>query len=298
MAFARMSGCGPAPRERLVSLLEILRTHAEAFVQIVFHLGTSISNLNERDIWQDDEHRVFLAGELERLRDVCQRSELPVTLTLVERMLKTFERADHEDPFVSGMMKRTCSSELIKHDLFAMRERFMDELSTKLFLQVPHSRMAYFDSPFLGWEKIVSAFPESSRDVEEMNKCFGLSRYPAAMFHALHVAEWGAISLGEKIGVTDPKRGWGPTERRLRELVSLGHGKLPTLGVSFEFIEQMHQEVRNIALAWRHKVDHADNYLKLVPNAEFTPDIAEHIIDSVKMFMRRLMETYGEQGIR
>ena len=42
-----------------------------------------------------------------------------------------------------------------------------------------------------------------------MNKCFALCRYTASMFHALQVAEWGAIKLGDYIGVTDPKKGVG-----------------------------------------------------------------------------------------
>jgi hypothetical protein len=43
-------------------------------------------------------------------------------------------------------------------------------------------------------------------------------------------------------------------------------------------------------LAWRHKVDHAANLLYIVPNAEFAPDVAEHIMQSVKMYMTRLVE--------
>jgi plasmid stabilization system protein ParE len=45
-----------------------------------------------------------------------------------------------------------------------------------------------------------------------------------------------------------------------------------------------------MVLAWRHKVDHAANHLYIVPNTDFTPDIAEHIIGAVRIFMRRLLE--------
>lgn len=124
-----------------------------------------------------------------------------------------------------------------------------------------------------------------------MNKCFALSRYPAAMSHAMHVAEWGAIELGNRIGVTDPKKGWGPTERKLSELVRGGHSKLPaSLGIPFEFLEQMNREVDSMVLAWRHKIDHAANSLAIIPNADFTPDIAEHIMQSVKVFITRLQD--------
>jgi len=36
-------------------------------------------------------------------------------------------------------------------------------------------------------------------------------------------------------------------------------------------------------------VDHAANHLAIVPNTDFTPDIAEHIIGAVRIFMQRLL---------
>lgn len=124
-----------------------------------------------------------------------------------------------------------------------------------------------------------------------MHKCFACARYTASMFHALHVAEWGAIYLGDRIGVADPKKGWSPTEKKLRELIRAGHSALPvSVACSFEFLEQMHREIDSMVLAWRHKVDHAANHLYIVPNTEFTPEIAEHIIGAVKIFMQRLVD--------
>jgi hypothetical protein len=124
-----------------------------------------------------------------------------------------------------------------------------------------------------------------------MNKCFSLGRYTASMFHALHVAEWGAIEFGNYIGVTDPKKGWGPTQKKLNELINAGHSNLPAiLKGKFEFVEQMNREIQTMVLAWRHKVDHAANHLAIVPNTEFTPEISRHVIDSVKVFMARLEE--------
>ena len=93
------------------------------------------------------------------------------------------------------------------------------------------------------------------------------------------------------IGVVDPKKGWGPTQKKLAELLKQGHSKLPSsLSGKFEFLEQMSREVDSMVLAWRHKVDHAANRLAILPNTDFTPDIAEHIIGSVRIFMLRLQE--------
>jgi hypothetical protein len=55
-------------------------------------------------------------------------------------------------------------------------------------------------------------------------------------------------------------------------------------------LEQMNREIESMVLAWRNKVDHAANHLAIVPNTDFTPDIAEHIIGAVRVFMLRLLE--------
>ena len=172
-----------------------------------------------------------------------------------------------------------------------LKERITDELEGHFFLSMSPSEADRYDNWDKDWAEILTRFGEATRDVEEMNKCFALSRYTASMFHALHVAEWGSICLGDFIGVTDPKKGWGPTAKKLRELVDGGHSSLPaTLTGKFEFLEQMNREIDSMVLAWRHKVDHAANHLAIVPNTDFTPDIAEHIIGAVRIFMQRLLE--------
>lgn len=271
--------------QRLVNLLEVLQIYAHAFVKIAFHLDVSIRNADT--IWTDKELRRALIIELEDLRDICKESDLPVTGVRVASLLGmfgVFENPPH--PMLKGLAARYLDSEQLKHELLALRDRFIDELSTKLFLQVPPDKKPYFDTPLVGWELIVQRFPDCTRDVEEMSRCFALSRYSAAMFHALHVAEWGAIALGNLIGVVDPKRGWGATKKELEKIIKAGHGHLPAgFPVAFEFLEQMNREVGSMELAWRNKVDHAANVLAVLPNVDFTPDIAEHIIQSVKVFM-------------
>ena len=173
--------------------------------------------------------------------------------------------------------------------------RLVDEMQGIFFLSLSPSEGRRYEDWASGWKAILGRFPDTTRDIEEMNKCFALGRYTASMFHALHVAEWGAIALGKYIGTTDPKEGWGSTERKLREIVKGGHSNLPpNLAVSFEFMEQMSREIDSMVLAWRHKVDHAANHLHIVPNTEFTPDIAEHIIGAVRIFMQRILEGIPE----
>jgi hypothetical protein len=172
-----------------------------------------------------------------------------------------------------------------------LKGRIVDELEGQFFLALSPSEADRYEHWNEDWAEILIRFGGATRDVEEMNKCFALSRYTASMFHALHVAEWGAICLGDFIGVTDPRKGWGATEKKLRELIKSGHADLPaSLNGKFEFLEQMNREIDSMVLAWRHKVDHAANHLAIVPNTDFTPDIAEHIIGAVRIFMQRICE--------
>jgi hypothetical protein len=67
--------------------------------------------------------------------------------------------------------------------------------------------------------------------------------------------------------------------------------RLPaSLTGKFEFLEQMNREIDSMVLAWRHKVDHAANHLAILPSTDFMPDVAEHIMSAVRIYMLRLME--------
>lgn len=218
---------------------------------------------------------------IEAMGDVgrqCESVNLRASLATVEKIIAAYRKDE-------------CTLK-VQNDLFdELNGRIIDELHEQYFLSLDSSEAARFEQWDRGWKDVIERFPETVRDVEEMNKCFALGRYTASMFHALHVAEWGAINLGIYIGVADPKKGWGATERSLRELLKLGHANLPAnLSSKFEFLEQMNREIDSMVLAWRHKVDHAANRLAIVPNTDFTPDIAEHIIGAVRIFMQRLCE--------
>jgi hypothetical protein len=206
------------------------------------------------------------------LLECCKAADLKMSVLAINRILSLFRNDLTEDVVARSIV------DAVWRVIIAVE----DEMSLRIYFSLEPSEAEIYANPWREWEKVVERFGDTVRDIEEMNKCFAFGRYTASMFHALHVAEWGAIELGNYIGVTDPKRGWGPTEKKLRELVKAGHQNLPAfLAGKFSFIEQMSREIDSMVLAWRHKVDHAANHLAIVPNAEFTPDIAKHIIGAV-----------------
>jgi hypothetical protein len=264
--------------DRRLTLLELLRAYPNIYASSCYWLGLQDSGLFRGDYNASTKESVV--RYLRELREECERVNLEMTTALIDSRLPLFEKLE----------PGPCNLHL-DDETRHICDDLQRELSLQLFVRIRPEHRKLFDSPLEKWETVVGRFEGIARDVEEMGKCFALCRYTAAMFHALQVAELGAIELGGYIGVTDPQKGWGATQAKLKELVSGGRANIPTnLAGKFDFVEQMNQEVRSMCQAWRHKVDHAANHLAIVPNTDFTPDVAEHIMGAVRMFMLRLVE--------
>ncbi len=87
--------------------------------------------------------------------------------------------------------------------------RIKDEMASRSFLSLTLNETELYRAPRSGWETIIERFPAAVMDIEVAKKCFALSRYAAAVFHSLQIAEFGLIALGELIGVKDPVPGLG-----------------------------------------------------------------------------------------
>jgi hypothetical protein len=246
-------------------------------MQIAYGLDTTTNALCRLDIWSDEALRSNLILTLGVLDNNCISGELPVTRALVEKVLVALNDPTH-----------TANNELFQQYLHDLRSRMTDEIGTKLVLQVPSNKMPYYDSPRVGWEKVIERFPDAVTDVEEMSRCFALSRYGATVFHSLLVVEHGLLELGRALRVSDPKPGWDATCKELKRLIDGGHSNYPSsLPVGFSVLEQVNQCIQSMKSAWRNKVSHAANYLVVI-QSDFTPDITEEIVLATRSFMRRL----------
>jgi hypothetical protein len=219
-----------------------------------------------------EDHK-YLQGILRRFLDDCKVSQLPVSVNHIERLQKVYAAPGrYEDAWL---------------ELYNLSEAIKDELKTKVFLMVSSEMVSRYENPRYGWEQVIDAFPNSSDDIEEMNKCFALHRYTAAVFHSLMVVEHGLVKLGERFGVTDPKEGWDASCRTLEKIIKNGHAENRTT-LEFKFLEQTNTCVQTMKHAWRNKVNHATG--RLVVMSSFAPDVAEEIITASRAFMRRLAE--------
>lgn len=167
--------------------------------------------------------------------------------------------------------------------------RIHDELRTRFFMYVPTDKAELYNAPSHGWEEVTDRFPEAIADIQEMNRCVALSRYPAAVFHSVSTIEHGLIALGVFLGVDDPKSGWTAVSGALEKIVS--KTKFPDLDPKFQanfgFLEQVNGTVSALKNSWRNKISHAHGRL-VVLTPEFTPEIVDEIVLASRAFMRRL----------
>jgi hypothetical protein len=145
--------------------LEILNFHADRFV-LMARLMTRART------WVSGEHaevRRDLLGDLQGLfpdiAEMCEEIELKVCALNCKELIRKCER-------------QTLRSE----DVDALIDNIQRELQSKLFFTLSHPAEKLYREPLVGWEDIISAFPQSQEDVEEMNKCYALARYTGRRF--------------------------------------------------------------------------------------------------------------------
>jgi hypothetical protein len=268
----------------MVELVELLRIYAEAYVETGLQVDTSIKILETANIWEDVDHQTNLLIIMQRLGEICVSGELPVTRKLVDKIINGLTEGR-----VNPQVAKYFDNKLLTMHLWEIRNRFVAELSTKVFIQLHSSRQPFFDSPRNGWEEVIKRFGGTVSDIEEMSQCFALSRYAACVFHSLQVIEAALIDLGTFLEVVDPKSGWTAISSRLDVLVvKTKYTDLPPkFQEHFAFLEQLQGTVLALKNAWRNKISHAHGKLVLL-STDFKPDVAEEIMLATRAFMRRL----------
>jgi hypothetical protein len=263
---------------KLVTALEILRLYAQAYANDGFNLALAVRMFQARpDCLRDPIVMNLFQKQLRKLTIDC--SELPVTSVKVQRIV---------DVLKSKEIMAILPPESMPDMLSDIQKSLEDELSTRLFFQLRTERGKFFEDPAAGWEKVLERFPDAHTDVEEMHKCFALSRYAGSVFHSVQTIEFGLLDFGKFLDVEDPKSGWTAVSQKLEKLTKT---KFPELNDKhqkhFPFIEQMQGTVTALRNAWRNKISHAHGKLVLM-TSEFAPDVAEEIIMATRAFMRRL----------
>jgi hypothetical protein len=265
----------------VVDLLEILRVYANIYA----HAGNVIA-LSGWKLRNDPSASTnpavlgVIVGELETLKSHC--ASLPITLMQISRLIDLLMNDE-------AMQLVQVSAASISARLVELQSRLEDELSTKLFFTLPLEKRAFFDEPRKGWEEVVTRFPDTVTDIEEMNKCFALSRYAGAVFHSVNAIEGCLLELGTFLKVQDPKSGWTAVSKKLEDVVvKTKYQDLDTaFQAHFPFLEQTNGTVAALKNSWRNKISHAQGKLVLM-TSDFSADVTEEIMIATRAFMRRL----------
>jgi hypothetical protein len=259
-----------------VSLLDPLELLASDFCRLGQNLSLMYVALMRDEIWGTDpgEHSMDFWPTHEATLSQCEKYCRALGLDISAKN-------------AADLLQRVQARDLKKHDALNLLQTIERELTGRVFLSVPYDRCKAFSKPLEGWQHLLDVFPDAQEDIEEMNKCYALSRYTAAVFHSLLVVEHGLIRLGHYIGVTDPKLGWDATYKRLSWLLNNRASVPPDL--DFNFLEQTKARLDSMKLAWRNKVNHAAGKLQ-IEKTGFTDFAAEEVIIACRSFMRHLAE--------
>lgn len=162
-------------------------------------------------------------------------------------------------------------------------ESFIDDLESRMFLALSQREAAEFKGPRVGWERIISAFKDSVRDIEEAGKCLALGRSTAAVFHLMRVIEHGLLSFAGSLGVDSAVPSWdGILKKCDAEIVKRWPERSPEFKANREFYARATSALRAVQHAWRNPTMHVEG--------TYTIEQAREVLTTVQMFMNLMAE--------
>lgn len=177
---------------KLVTLMELLRFYAETYIRLVKDLQDLrlCMYIDESQGKHAPDTTAAIKANLGITKLCCDKIGLHVS-------------GKHTDELLLALDLGIITS----HDIKALHDNIERELSCRFYVGISEDRKAAFCESLKGWEDITTRFKAATEDVEEMNKCYALCRYSAAVFHSLLVMEHGLVALGKELQVSDPKEG-------------------------------------------------------------------------------------------
>jgi hypothetical protein len=295
----------------LVSLLELLRFAANDWTQIIRDLRW-LGQLVQPDIdlltaiTEGDKAR--LIEPLERIAASCRllgltfsesySRELMETVRSKPSMASTAEAILAGPLFPSPVVGQTepgpALADALKPRWFVdqiaiLAKRIDDELGLREFYAIPAGRREYFATPDLFGEKVATAFPAATLDIEEAGKCFALGRWTASVFHLMRVTEHGMDALSAHLGIIEKYKTWDKKVERLCEFLAeelrRGYDKSPFKG-KLDFVKQATERLTAVQLALRNETMHA--------RSVYDEGRASEIYTAVRSFMMQLASELTE----
>jgi hypothetical protein len=134
-------------------------------------------------------------------------------------------------------------------------------------------------------EKVVERLRAACDDLAEASRCLVAGRNKACVFHLMRAIEVGVLKIAKLLGIKDAKPSWGSILSQLERVVlrTRYEERFPDLNKHIGFLEAILPEMQAIQRAWRNKVSHVED--KILPEGEYTDEIAYNIMQATKVFI-------------
>jgi hypothetical protein len=185
-------------------------------------------------------------------------------------------------------------------EMMHLHESLILDMKRHKFLQVDLPEYSDLGDSLLGTE-VPGSFPSAKEDITAAAHCLAVDLNVAAVFHLMHVVEWGIRALCHHVGlsevVSDVKRGkrlpieyaqWGIILKQIDDKVQATVGTIVDRDdkqKAQRFYYSALQEIEGFKEAWRNHIMHT--------RGEYTAGDAVGVKSHVERFMKSLVK----QGI-
>lgn len=215
-----------------------------------------------------DAHKTEASKNFSDVGRKCEKVGLQLATLYTAEVVERLHSPDYPSPTYADL-ESFCD---------ILHGRIVDEMSLCLFLHIPAHQGAYFEQkqPLFS-SSITDKVPRIVEDVAEAGKCYGLSRFTAAVFHLMRVMEVGVQELGKKLQVKlTTEKNW----QNILDEVNKAVKALPPKKRKAKQYAAISAYLYAVKLAWRNEVMH--------PKATYTDEEARQVFESVRAFMSEL----------
>lgn len=248
-----MQQLAPGPSQRgcpsygLVSLWDMIRIQLEHYLTLGKNIATLRRVLEEQDNFgamavvggQKLSPSAATVAVIGQLRDACEALGLEVSTRTIDATMKSFSGPSQIEVLLNVVQS---------------------EMSSRLFLHVPHDRAKFWETDIHLGEKARSVFGVAASEIRASGTAYACGLWNASVFHSMRAAEEGLIAICEDLEIKrSGAESWGPLIERIESKLEV-ITKLPKASEEKRnFLQPLSELVVDLRLfkdAWRNQNSH------------------------------------------
>jgi hypothetical protein len=217
-----------------------------------------------------------------QFNDTCAALGLRFTLNQIETVEGILRSA------IENNDGDTATIDALKPEVAQLDKRWKEETAGAIAYYLSAAERTLYENPTVDCQKILSSFPSTLNDVQEMGRCAALGRHTAAVFHAMRILEAGLRALAIEFDIKLTHSSWGGIIGKFRDAID---AKSEAAKKGSRWREQSFYSDAAIQMvffkdAWRNHVMHA--------RVTFDEETAPPIMEYVRRFMGHLATKLSE----